>query len=378
MDINKLIKKNWRLSYAELAKLTGLSDDAVRKRYRRLNLPHKREFIEDEEIKRDLELARIRDDKGKVDKKYRYLLGQIEKIEKERDAVVELSNNRSTYQILATKNKEGEATAVILASDWHAEERVDPLKVSSMNKYNLEVAKKRADEFFVNAVKLLKGEQSRVKVNNMVLALLGDFISGNIHEELLANCELPPVKAMVEVQNWIASGIEYILRETEVNLVIPCHVGNHTRITKKIHLSNEQGNSLEYYMYHTLADRFRNEKRITWVIAEGYHSYVSVYDKTLRFHHGHAMQYGGGVGGLYIPVNKAIAQWNKIRWADIDCFGHFHTQRNGGNFLSNGSLIGYNAFALSIKCDYEPPKQQFFLIDSNRGLTVNAPILFSV
>ena len=94
----------------------------------------------------------------------------------------------------------------------------------------------------------------------------------------------------------------------------------------------------------------------------------------LRFHHGHGMKYGGGVGGIYIPINKAIAQWNKALRADLDVFGHWHQFRDGGNFICNGSIIGYNAYALRIKADYEEPKQAFFLMDKNRGKTIVAPI----
>jgi len=51
-----------------------------------------------------------------------------------------------------------------------------------------------------------------------------------------------------------------------------------------------------------------------------------------------------------------------------------HQFKDGGNFICNGSLIGYNAFALSIKADYEKPKQAFFLVDKKRGKSIVAPI----
>jgi len=43
--------------------------------------------------------------------------------------------------------------------------------------------------------------------------------------------------------------------------------------------------------------------------------------------------------------------------------------------LVNGSLIGYNSFALSIKASAERPQQMFALIDKVRGKTLVAPIL---
>ena len=177
-------------------------------------------------------------------------------------------------------------------------------------------------------------------------------------------------------QNLIASGIQYLLDNTKLKIVIPCLCGNHGRITRKVQFATEQGNSLEFYMYHTLSRHFRNEPRVKFLISDGQHLYINIFGLDVRFMHGHTIRYQGGVGGLYIPANKAISQFDKAHKSDLTVFGHWHNQRDGGNFLVNGSMIGYNAFALSIKADYEPPKQTFFLIDKERGRTVTAPILF--
>jgi len=148
----------------------------------------------------------------------------------------------------------------------------------------------------------------------------------------------------------------------------------HSRITPKVRHSTEAGNSLEWYMYNNLALLFKNEPRVKFLISRGYHNYLDVYDWTIRFHHGHAVRYGGGVGGIYIPVNKAIAQWDKAKKADLTVMAHFHQLKDGGNFICNGSLIGYNAYALSIKADYEDPKQAFFIIHSKKGRLGYKPI----
>ena len=73
--------------------------------------------------------------------------------------------------------------------------------------------------------------------------------------------------------------------------------------------------------------------------------------------------YGGGIGGLTIPINKAISQWNKNRNVQLDCLGHFHQFHDGGNFVVNSSLIGFSPYAISVKGAYERPTQTFFLIN---------------
>ena len=117
---------------------------------------------------------------------------------------------------------------------------------------------------------------------------------------------------------------------------------------------------------------------MTFILEKSYFTYVQVWDNfKLRCSHGHAVRYGGGVGGITIPLRKAVAQWNKARHANLDICGHWHQFLDLGDVIVNGSLIGYNAFALRIKANYEPPRQAFFLIDETVGKTVVAPILLT-
>lgn len=328
------------------------------------------------QVTQDRERHRTTAEISSLKARYAECLKTIERQEKELHAVGVLSSGVDTYHIAPTRSSgTAEATPVLVASDWHVEERVEPGVVSGLNKYSLEIARQRAERFFQAGLRLIRLLNQDVTITTVVLALLGDFISNDIHDELKDLAEVAPIDALLSAQSMIVSGIEFWLRESPYSFVIPCHSGNHARTTKTTHFSAENGHSLEYLMYLHLAAYFKDEPRVEFIVPEGYHSYLKVYDQTIRFHHGHAVKYGGGVGGIFIPTFKAIAQWNKGRHADLDVFGHFHQQKDGGNFLSNGSLIGYNGFALSIKADFEKPRQLLFLVDKKRGRTCNWPIL---
>ena len=394
-EIDELIKKHQGLSYKQIAdeinkigyrvKGRKMSEDAIRSRYRKMKLPikesgHFANATPEEEIVAQKQKFHQRDEKKFNDKKFKLLIQDNEKLQKELEASLQMEKGINPIFIeKKVSNNDSEAVAVILASDFHLEEIVKPETVNGLNKFNLAIAEERAKQFFQNGLKLLLKEQQNARIDTLVLALLGDFISGNIHEELLENCSLRPIEAIIFAENILIGGIDFLLENSNVNLIIPCHVGNHTRITKKIHISTEKGNSLETFMYHHLKNHFKNNARVTFIISDGYLSYLTLFNNfTIRFHHGHAVKYGGGVGGLTIPVNKALAQWQKLKHADLDCFGHFHQFFDGGNFICNGSLIGYNAFAIMIKGGYEKPKQAFFLVDKKRGKTVVCPITFGL
>jgi len=329
----------------------------------------------EETIDRDRKALISKLNEAELSKKYKKSLAIINSIQQELNATLQLSKCRQTYRITPATNAHSEATAIIVASDWHYEEQIKPSYVSGLNQYNLEIADQRINRFFQNALRLINICKQDIEIDNIVLALLGDFISGNIHDENLETGQLRPIDAAFAVQGKLMSGIKFLLEKTKCDIIVPCSVGNHSKITEKIHVSTETGNSLEGLMYHNMAMYFEDEPRVKFVISESYHTYLTIYNRTLRLHHGHAIRYNGGIGGIYIPVSKAIAQWNKAKFADLDVFGHWHQQRDGGNFITNGSLIGYNAYALRIKADYEEPKQAFFLIDKDRGKTIVAPIL---
>ena len=332
--------------------------------------PSEQLFADREKIQQAKVLASLR-------ARYEEALKTIGRQEQELSSLNVISRGVETFAIEPQlPSGTSEATVVWVASDWHVEEKVDPRVVNGLNRHNMGIAKQRATTFFQAGLRLTNLLAQDVKIQTIVLALLGDFISGDIHEEVAEMAEVPPTEAAVYAQNLLISGIEFILEHSAYELVIPCHSGNHGRTTKTTRFAAENGHSLEYLMYLHLAAYFRHEPRVKFIISEGMHSYLKIYGQTLRFHHGHALRYQGGVGGLYIPVGKALHQWNLGRHADLDVFGHFHQLVDGGRFICNGSMIGYNAFALSIKAAYEPPRQALFLLDKKRGRTATWPILF--
>ncbi len=316
-----------------------------------------------------------------LQKKYDESLNIIKRQERDLRVVNELAEAgvqpfRIEPQLPSGKS---EGAVCLVASDWHVEERVDPSKINGLNQFDTDIAKTRAEKFFASGLRLTKLLQQDIKIKALVLALLGDFLSNDIHEDFPEINQLQPMHALLFAQNLIVSGIRHLLEESDLDLVIVCHSGNHARTTKKTRFGAENGHSLEYLMYVNLATYFAASEfafRVTFRIADGYHSMLDVYGTKVRFHHGHAINYQGGIGGIFIPAFKAISQWDKANRADLDVFGHFHQSKDGGKFLCNGSLIGYNAFALSIKADFEPPKQTLFLIDKRRGRTCTWPVLF--
>lgn len=384
-QIEVYLSKNWlSLSNKEMAEKIGKSTSQLRRIAKVMNLPAKQggggNKAEYEKVSID-ELQQKRkkesEDRG-AKKQIDVLLKENEQLKK----IVNIKEEIPEFKNFAIKSSKAggkaEATAFVLASDWHLEQRVDPNKIMYPNEYNLEIAEARAKQFFDGTLILLKEAEQNVKIKNLVLWLGGDFITGNIHTENLKICQLGPSQAIGFARDLLISGIQFLLDSTDLDITIPYNHGNHARITEKVWKSTEEDNSLENILYDAIAFHFKGNRRVKMVAPKGSVATVEVYGLKIGFVHGHhGFRYLDGVGGLYIPARKYIMRkFSKANYYLV-CMGHHHQYLQDTMFLCNGSMIGYDQYADSCGFPYDIPKQTFFLIEEKRQCrTVTRPILF--
>lgn len=326
-------------------------------------------------ILEDLQKAKTAKEQRDLGKLYHQALTEIQLLQ-EKLGIHEGIQARELQSVIAPQRLSSHhATAILCASDWHVEERVDPQTVNGLNSYNLQVSEGRARNFFSNGLRLTNSQRGAVEITQLVLWLGGDLISGYLHEELLESNFLSPTQACLFVIEILHAGIDFLLKEGKFEkILVPCSFGNHGRTTAKPRHSTGYKNNLEWLVYHQLARAFAGDARVEFAIPNGYFNYVQVHNKLLRFHHGDNVRYAGGVGGLTIPLTKFIHRTNQQRRADMDVIGHYHTLFWGGDFICNGSLVGFNAYAQATGQKFERPQQAFFLVDQKWGFTIQAPI----
>lgn len=268
-----------------------------------------------------------------------------------------------------------EATAVAMLSDVHCEEYVRAGETPYPNEYNPEIAEHSIARFFAGLEWLIKFHRHAFQVRDVVLWLGGDLMSGHIHEELKENTASPPIETLLWLRPRLMAGIDRLLEDKKIErLVIPCSYGNHGRNTVKSYRALGAVHSYEWLLYQWLASMYEGNPRVQFLADKSAHQYVHVYDFDLHFHHGDETSYQGGVGGITIPLNKAAAQWDKAAKCHYHHFGHWHQYQDTGRIAVNGSVIGFNAYAMSIKAEPEPPAQSFYLLDAKRGKTCRSPI----
>jgi hypothetical protein len=313
--------------------------------------------------------------------RYKSALDELDSAYSSLDVILAVKENihKPILKLTYPKKKSGKSRSVVVTplSDVHLGERVDPDTVNGLNKYNVAIATKRLAAFFEKIIYLTNLMRHETQIDTWILPLLGDLISGDIHEELREENELSASQAIFAIEEMIIDGIDYVRKHGQFKkIVIPCCFGNHARTTKKKRHGSAWKTSYEYLLYRHLAKVYNDDRGITFQLSKGYHNYVEVWKNfKVRLHHGDKISYKGGVGGISIPVNKAVQKWSNIKRVKLDIFAHFHQSKEDGLWISNGSVIGFNPYAISIKADYETPRQRFIVIEEEKGLTFNLPIL---
>lgn len=272
------------------------------------------------------------------------------------------------YEFKFNKQKTGVRYAVALFSDAHIEETVKSASVMGLNEYNVKIARERIEKYFANLVSCLNTD----KVEYLLFASLGDTISGFIHEELSQTNELTPLEATFEAQNLIYNGLKYICDNTELKRIkFVGIVGNHSRVTNKIQHSNGYKMSYEWLMYKNIQKQAELEGLpIEFDIPESEMAIEDTSDgKRFLFIHGFQIKGSGNgtVCGIYPSLGRLSLKYGKVYKQDKIYLGHFHSCISIPNAVVNGSIIGYNSYALTNGFAYEEPAQMYELYDTNIG-----------
>jgi len=333
--------------------------------------------IEADRLATDAELARLRSEVASYQKRYKAALQQIDRERERADALVALKGIQSTRppQRAAKSDKKHDATMVVLLSDIHCEEVVRFETVNGLNAFDLDVCDARLAELQRRFLAMLEHERQLARVDRVVLWMGGDLISGMIHPELAEENSLHPLAAT----RWIGERLRGFIDAAADNakeIVVATSCGNHGRTTEKLR-TNEADTSYEHHLYLTMRAAETN-KRVRWLVGEGHLNYVDLDGFKIRFCHGHAVRYQGGIGGIHVPLNKAVSAWDATQKADLTCIGHWHqfSWSRSGRYVTNGSVIGHSAYAVRIKATYEPPCQAAIVIDHGRREVTKAYPLF--
>lgn len=346
----------------------------------------KKSKIRDAEIaERDEKLHRLTLDFKRLEKEVisqRTIRKEIFKLATTKHKIPDWCINRKYKELL---NCPG--VPVILCSDWHVGEVVNKAEIYGVNKYDLEIMEKRAKTLIETTINLLK-HNSQIKKNypGIVMCLMGDMISGDIHDELRETNEMQSIPTLLHLSNILIGCIDILIKEFG-NVLIPCVTGNHGKNTLKIRAKQRAHTSYDWLLYQMLESHYTEKYKgkvspIKFLSTLAPDVSFQVYNTKFLITHGDTLGKGGdGIIGCVGPIirgdQKTRARNLQIGMPyDIMLLGHFHQLMWHSRFISNGSLVGYNEFASNVlRAPYEVPKQALFIVHPDHGITYKIDVL---
>jgi uncharacterized ParB-like nuclease family protein len=271
---------------------------------------------------------------------------------------------------------------MLFISDIHYGETVDPAQVFYTNEYNCEIAKRRLEHTFEMAVTLLKQHLAHPEYPGITLVLGGDMISGSLHEDIAVSDEIRPIDQAFEVAGLIAEGVEFLAREFPMVSVygVP---GNHGRVTRKPWAKFYAQQNLDWAAYKAVrlgcakldnvAFNFPASRDVTFTVA----------NRSFRLTHGDQFRGGDGVIGAIGPivrgdmkkrVTASLMPGQPEQYDTLLC-GHFHQSVMMPRVIVNGSVKGYDEFALGINVPWEPPQQALWVVHPRHGIVWYMPVM---
>lgn len=274
--------------------------------------------------------------------------------------------------------KTSPGTPFLALGDWHAGEYVDPDQVDRLNEYDMSIFHSRAKRVIDTTVDLLEHHMVKPDYPGIVVALLGDMVSGDIHQELKETNELPTIPTILDVCGVLKQSLGYLAdRFGRVHVVAV--VGNHGRNTVKMQAKNRTATSFDWLLYKMVEMQFENDKRITFQIPDGGDARLKVHNHDYIVTHGDQFRGGDGIIGPLGPLARGDYK-KRLRESMVDqtydtmVTGHFHRLITLSQLITNGSLVGYNEYAYLNNMPYEPPQQALWLTNPNYGITFTLPV----
>ena len=288
-------------------------------------------------------------------------LGPINRSRVSKPAVVNTAGNRGR-------------SVVLHISDIQYGEVVDLIAVDGVNSYDSAIANRRIGRYFATSHRLITDLMKTSRVDEIIILLNGDMISGALHDELAKTDDVKPMTAAKMVAENLCGGIQLLL---EIGLPIRAisTVGNHGRTTLKPESKGHTLNSYDTLVAWFIEAFFKTNPAFTIKYPASVDALFSIYGFPCLVTHGDRMGSSGGRG--FIGASATIIRGHRKLLADYSgrgihlykiFTGHLHTSFLSPFGQANGSMAGWSEYAQSFRFDQAPPLQGYCVFHEEHGL----------
>jgi hypothetical protein len=340
----------------------------------------KDDINENNESPERLELIKIRKQRDTLANQNIRLTEKLEQVERSLTIVntVQDSDIEPPHWLVPSNPRKSAATLVVMLSDTHFDEVVNPDEMEGLNAYNRDIAVMRLERWAQNVIKLARHYMSGVHYDGIVIILGGDIFTGDIHEELALTNEDTMIGSLLFWSEQLAAAIDLLTTEFK-----KCHVvsvvGNHGRTTRKPRMKQRVRTNFDWLLAKMVERHFAKDKRVSFTIPESADAFINIYEHGHLITHGDQVSGGGGIGGIYPPIMRMRARKEGRYLQTGKSFrtiwlGHWHQYISTPSMIINGSMKGYDEYAMLMGFGFEQPQQALALITPEKNITFQAPV----
>lgn len=278
----------------------------------------------------------------------------------ERHIATSLRNNVYAQPLRRPKKASGRKARghqfLLDVSDAHYGEVVRPDEALGLA-YDTDVSRRRIEYVRDSTLRYKELRSSGYPVDKLTVAVLGDMISGVIHEELEVNNEIVMVDQCTEMAHILFNlGLDFAGEFAEVEMVIM--PGNHPRLTKKPR-HKAKFNNWEFMMGKMVQGMAEASKSGLTVVVPRDLVYIhQIFGHRVAFTHGDGVKSNSFAGipfyGLRNQREAVQALMSQLGLARVDMInmGHFHQYmdwRGECDIVINPSIKGGDEYGISTR-----------------------------
>lgn len=264
---------------------------------------------------------------------------------------------------------------VAIWSDWHFGEVVEPSAVAGYNAFSPAIAEERVRRLVGSIIRLAR-RHGPGNYPGIVVAILGDMISGGLHPELAKTDEEERIPSALRCRDILVWAIETLAAEFG-RIYVPCASGNHGRETPKPEFKRYVHKNFDWMIYQLLARHFEGRDDVRIDVPLTNEVPFRVWSTRFLGMHGDMMGVKGGDGiiGAIGPIMrgeiKVRGQVSTLgRDYDVALMGHWHQELWLPRAFVNGTLKGWDEYArLALRAPPAAPAQSLFFVHPRRGVT---------
>ena len=391
--ITELLKQGYGLDNGNpivppLAKALNLSRSAAQARIETV----KRRADVDWSLEQDEALPDAEIPTGEVTRLQREIASWRQKFYQSQQQLSEAQHSRSLIQKLQEQrphNKEWEwrgkgdgshpGIPVLFISDMQYGEYISAKELDGLNEYNPQIAEERYHRLIDKACHIAFDCMPNPDYPGIILLRGGDLISGDIHQELSetqSQTSMEQIWALADIESTGIAKLGKEFKKVEI-ISVP---GNHGRTTIKPRAKKYYATNLETTLAYMLEREFKQEKYWWWTPESG-DAYFNVYGHNILLTHGDRIGSRGGTGFVGVAatilrgMKKTRDQYASMsKPLDTILCGHFHEYMELPYGFCNGTMAGFNEYAMSLRIAPRPPMQLLFFIHPKHGITYRIPI----